>query len=817
MECSNEQINLSTGLQQQLDAYHHFADFSHCADLTVGLHIEGIKKILIVNSCPDTSDDVTSDQCTVKRTLSSYVPVESQGVLFANMFCAACHGVLFHWLQPVAYHGFECSTTDILSVEKHLLPFVRNIECIEHILKIKPAFNNLQRYGDACSCSEYLPYRRCEDEPYQRECHAYSYVVVDDVSGRPYHNEACRQCDDNGTMLNYKPPWCRGTVIRNDRPFVKLFDFTGITSAPEPAECRTFYDKGESGNPCLVMRCQDGFEVHYNRCMPMATAAACFPHQQNHHHPDSRIANLFQSAMILHYRQKHPGAKTTLVGANAAILKRGIPCHKLPYLHHLDWPHDVRPGMRCVVINFDSFAFAKLTNELTSKDIAAKLFPTLEVHYTALLNHDPVEGVTCSKGVRLEPMTHLEVVKSGIVTVRSRETKQRFISNKHPLIVLRKTNESTVEIRAVLCRINVDNLNCSEKMRQDAMQPPINVCLKYMLTDKNTTIGNVRVLMSGKQLNPGDFLVSSSGDILMCVDLYKKLHGFKTNDSKLFIVVPVVYTVSLCCLMATFVIYMRYPALRTLPGLMLMNLILALFFAQLLFLLDTLGIFPSESVFCQVMASAQHYFWLASFAWMACMSLDIFHCLNRMSTPVNTFTPSKYLKYVITGWLLPLLIPLITNVLTSTPSSTLGYTTSGPCWLADSRSVLYLFAIPVFTIVCANVILFIGSVCRLCTMVKNASFVGRKKDNKQRLVQCIKLSSWMGISWLFGIAPNYVNMEALWFVFATVNAMQGVHIFISFGITGKARVLVHGGSRGHTDTPRDLTALPTAMANLPVY
>ena len=167
-----------------------------------------------------------------------------------------------------------------------------------------------------------------------------------------------------------------------------------------------------------------------------------------------------------------------------------------------------------------------------------------------------------------------------------------------------ETHESSLEIRAVLCRINVDNLNCIVKIHQDALQPPINVCLKYMLTATNTTIGNTRVSISGKQLNPGEFLVSNSGNILVCVDLYKQLHGSKTNVSKLFIVVSAVYTVSLCCLMATLVIYMRYRVLRNLPGLMLMNLILVLLVAQFLFLLDALGTIPSEPVFCQVMASA---------------------------------------------------------------------------------------------------------------------------------------------------------------------------------------------------------------------
>ena len=208
MQCSPQRIDLSTGLQQQFNEYHRFADFNHCAYLTLGRQLGERKPFRIVDSCPDIADNGTSVQCTATGTLSSYVPVESQGVLFASIFCTACHGVPFHWLQPLAYHGFACKTRDLNKVYKYLLPLVRNIDCSEYIVKIKPPFNNLRRYADVCTCSEYFPYRRCEEELYQKECHAYSNVVLDNVSGRPCHNEACRQRDDNDSIMSNNPPWC---------------------------------------------------------------------------------------------------------------------------------------------------------------------------------------------------------------------------------------------------------------------------------------------------------------------------------------------------------------------------------------------------------------------------------------------------------------------------------------------------------------------------------------------------------------------------------------------------------------------------------
>ena len=188
------------------------------------------------------------------------------------------------------------------------------------------------------------------------------------------------------------------------------------------------------------------------------------------------------------------------------------------------------------------------------------------------------------------------------------------------------------------------------------------------------------------------------------------------------------------------------------------------------------------------MATIQLYFWLTSFVWMACMSLDIFNCLAALRPTVVTYTASKYYRYVAIAWVAPLPLPLIALTLTNTDASDIGYDLTR-CWLASGRSVLFFFAVPVLTILTINLTMFIGSVWRLGSLMENATIAGRKEDNKRRLVQCTKLASWMGLSWLFGIIPNFWDFDSLWYVFALANALQGVHIFLAFGISGRARGL----------------------------
>ena len=426
---------------------------------------------------------------------------------------------------------------------------------------------------------------------------------------------------------------------------------------------------------------------------------------------------------------------------------------------------------------------------------AANLLPNVPIQRMIILNHDPVVGVTCSAGVHPEPITHSETTNKNLVEFRTRKMDRVFVSNRDPVIISRNWYaREEDEMWVLLCKPNNESPGCN-LMDYNAYANYV-ACPKYELKSLPSFWTNSVTLSNGEKLFAEEYMKSVEGHVLVCSDVYDDEYiDFLAN--RMAIAVSTCYSVSLLCLLTTFLIHLIYRPLRTLPGLMLMNLIVALFLAQFMYLLNSFGLFLGEPILCQVLATAQHYFWLASFAWMACMSLDIFNCLSASCTTVNTYVAAKYFKYVLAGWLAPLPIPLVANVLTNTTTGEIGYD-STLCWLAGSKAVLYLFALPVLTIVGINIFLFVGSVCRLCALLQNAAYVGRKEDNKQRLIQCIKLSSWMGISWLFGIVPNFLDIDALWYVFAVANAFQGVHIFFAFGVTGRARVLMRRGVREKT-------------------
>ena len=318
------------------------------------------------------------------------------------------------------------------------------------------------------------------------------------------------------------------------------------------------------------------------------------------------------------------------------------------------------------------------------------------------------------------------------------------------------------------------------------MTEPVNQCLY----DNNRRLENCPKVsvnfhelsskISSSQINVDkhDYIALDNTTVLICAYLYKQM--WTPRESLGVIVTGVSYSISIICLLTTVVIYIRLPSLRTIPGLMLMNLIVSLLVAQVSHTMSYLDIFKSYPLICQIIATVQHYFWLCAFAWMFAMSLDIFKSLAIRNAVVQN--SSRLRKYAACCWVIPVALPALAITLSFMNVTDLGYTTVPPCWLANTQSVLYLFAIPVLVIITINLILFLGSLLRLRSLVEDAALLGLK-ENRGRLCSCVKIASWMGLSWLFGILPNLIHSQALWYMFVVGNSMQGVQIFLAFGLT----------------------------------
>ena len=790
LQCKSDMYtNLDSALKEQFELYQRFSKYTSCRKISYQENFFG-EPMRVVDKCPTNMNDTNRKAfCRAEvgyRTLASFIPVVANNIVYLNSYCAACHGILMREIEMISEeYGISCYQRRPSTCPwAHLC---QDLECPIARVNISRKYNWLfDRSRIQCTCEIVHPYKNCTREKYL-ECQAYKtiyekYAVV--------VNQACLACLQEQSKC---PPGRQPTVERYERHlFKQLFKFT---ESARPNMCPLLYDIGYVGNQCLVTTCQTGHILHSNKCISFNESAACFAPNENHYSPKYQIANLYHPAlMICMEREEWKRYKLSKTDENKNdpeenkndLLDRSQPCGMVKQDIYWNLIFASLPAnTECRMLFMAALSFTSVMQMVESGTFGRNYLPGIDVLYFIMINHDPIVGLNCSGGISFEIITHRANSSFRAIEYRTRNINKVFMTNRDPIIISKSTGKEAIKAWALFCLPNTNKMGCPFL---NITQYNYRTCPKYKLIDLTVEEQeHLRKISNTSQLDTG-YTISDDETAFICADIYEKLVS-KTFDSKIMnIIVSVSYTLSLICLMATFSIHVRFHILRTLPGLMLMNLIMALFVAQLLYLLNAFNLFIKPVILCQVMATFQLYFWLASFVWMACMSLDIFNCLSTSCPAVVTYTASKYYRYVVIAWVAPLPLPLIALTLTNTDASDIGYDLT-QCWLNSGRSVLFFFAVPVLTIVTINLAMFIGSVWRLGSLMENATIAGRKEDNKRRLIQCTKLASWMGLSWLFGIIPNFWDFDSLWYVFVLVNALQGVHIFLAFGISGKVRGL----------------------------
>ena len=808
MKCGPQKLNIDEALAEQAH-FRRFADYAICDnDQTNPKYPCGLR---MVNQCPeDKKHTIHSSLCGNKTgTISTFMPVVARGVPFRNVYCAACHGMPKKDVHIISkdqqLHCYDHRWPNIWNM------FTHSILCKKCVLKVSTSYASMMaRLYENCRHDVSVPVEYCNDDEYEEECRAYRAVRGENIIMK---NEACLACKmkGNSSIITTSPPTCSGHRYRSPS-IINLFQFIESQPRPRPQDCPERYATGTPGNLCLMKKCQPGFNLYDTQCIPHNCSISHFEPLENIYSTVYNIADFFRPALLVMFKSwdGHSHSLDDINNNTISILKDWQPCSLTQahtYQHLLKVPNS--RGLHCFIIYSDAFSFVNIVQMMESGELEDEFFFGFHIIKMVAFNHDPKRGLNCSWNTCSEQVTHKNGTSKYSMKFISLKIGRPLYSDRDPLLVIKNTMGHGITYHALFCKLDIGNARFCLKGYS-----AYDICPKYELEG---ILGTSRsAMMLGRYMIADEYIHSKNGNVLVCTDLYDQTY-MKFGSQKLTNVALICYIVSLLSLLATFIIYARHPVLRTKPGLILLNLIVALFLAQLLFIMNSYTLFKSLPIVCQFMATTQHYFWLASFAWMVCISLDLFQCLSKITTSALSHVGFKYHFYVIVGWVIPSLIPLSATVLTVTEA--MGVYDVKTCWLSGPKNVFYFFALPVLCVVTTNVCLFAGSVCRLHAMWQNASFAGRREDNKQRLIQCVKVSSWMGISWLFGIIPNFVHVQALWYVFAASNAFQGVHILFAFGLTGRARILKRGNNHANTlqVLSTNVTQVVVRSENWPIY
>ena len=701
------------------------------------------------------------------------IPVNYHGRIYRNIYCSLCSGANPEEVSLLRHTLFN-ATDGHDSLSQQLSPLIIGFDV-----------NQYNRFIFACDSIHKMKDLQCTMEEAAEECMAYQAPIK---AGVPYDsriifmNLACAKCVNAsiGTEMCILPnsQFAPQGIVRK---WISLFDFVGksyyTSSQNEAAECNS-------------IRCQDGYmllETSCTHCIKKNTS-------------NSSISMTWFQPTILLMFQSHDAANTARNMYGGHLRHIDPSCNKTTrWLQNIGLntvnAHHQAYQYECHIFPISLLEVQFYINILRSDILMEQLLPGLQskLHSAVVFNFDANDEAHCKQGIIATIL--LDDITQGNASELDNKL-QNGSYHRVPWAFARSfvISEDDGRVLKLLCvDDHEEDLNCfSVDQSNFDSCPKVEIEFitesEYGFETKN-----------GHLIHHAEHILTSGQTALICANQCNIVSFFDTKT--LDILVPICYSVSMSCLMITFLIYLVTPPLRNVPGLMLMNLIMALFLAQMTYLISSYRIFINHQHWCQFLGAIQHYFWLTAFAWMACITVDIYQCLSSIHVSHPDSHKQRYYKLVASCWLVPLIFPLITIFLQLSGSASVGYGGHHTCWFINPRSVLYFFAIPVLTIVLSNITMFLGCVYRIRQISNNACYVGRKEDGKLRLIQCVKISSWIGTSWLFGILPNVVNRSELWYMFTICNALQGVQIFLAFGISKRTRSFLCGKINDHVDEP----------------
>ncbi|XP_056336583.1 adhesion G protein-coupled receptor F5 [Danio aesculapii] len=217
----------------------------------------------------------------------------------------------------------------------------------------------------------------------------------------------------------------------------------------------------------------------------------------------------------------------------------------------------------------------------------------------------------------------------------------------------------------------------------------------------------------------------------------------------------------------------------------LVNIALSLLLADCSFLASS---FPSilNETLCLVLVVAKHYFFLAMFFWMLCLSLMLVHQL------IFVFSRIGKKVYMILGFTIGYFCPTVTVAVTYVyyeEATSIPYYSSKTCWLtyqSPMQGSIHAFLFPVGTIVLVNMC---SMLVVIATVLKPSGAETNKKGDKDAAKSIIKvilfLTPVFGGTWILGLFVFLIDDSSQFitylvnYLFTILNSLQGFFILLT--------------------------------------
>ncbi|KAL6256548.1 hypothetical protein P5V15_012658 [Pogonomyrmex californicus] len=269
------------------------------------------------------------------------------------------------------------------------------------------------------------------------------------------------------------------------------------------------------------------------------------------------------------------------------------------------------------------------------------------------------------------------------------------------------------------------------------------------------------------------------------------------NKTKLPMFISACLVISLPFLLLTFVVYSILPDLQNMHGYTLRAHVASLFVTYIIMpfgqQIDTLH----ESKFCIPLAYILNFSFLSSFFWLNVTCFDIwwtFKGLRSYRTCIKHQEKKKLIIYSIYAWGIAFILTGVCAIMDYAPLSK-KLIRPEMCerkfWFNQDKAKTLYFFVPMGATIVSNITFFIATTLAILCQTKRTDHQLKDSeskchdDNKQRFSMYLKLFIVMGISWVMEIISWSIDAEVvwsaiIWYPTDTINALQGLIIFIIF-------------------------------------
>ena len=301
---------------------------------------------------------------------------------------------------------------------------------------------------------------------------------------------------------------------------------------------------------------------------------------------------------------------------------------------------------------------------------------------------------------------------------------------------------------------------------------------EYILDKDNLSI---TIIQFGLTLYVPEFNICN-GSITVCYDKVRSyLHpSLQSAESILNMLTNICLISSEICLLITFITYLLFHQLRTLPGQINMSLVFCLICAQ--FCTISLSVIDKKDMLCILIGLSSHFFWLSVFMWLNTCSFHIFILFGQKNIQKSYACSSKdnnrrFAFYSLYSFGIPSVL-VMSNVVTSlTLNEYNNYGYGLPYCFIDNRTAFIITLLVPMICVCAiNVCFFVVTAWRLTTMPT----IRKSNSDRSDFLICVKLFVLTGLTWVLQVFDSFAGRSALTYIATVCNGLQGVFIFLSY-------------------------------------